>query len=327
MSYFQLERWRAAGLVPRNVRRGLGRGRGTVSVVLPEALPLLLAVAKNTRQGRKLPGGGPLERVIKGLAVPDAVVRAAAARQMRRLARSFAPEGIGEAQWQRRDARARANAGTGLGQGLNGLLDDSDDEDVPTRPEWKDAAAAFAHIWAGDVDGATGEDLVRGMMVATGRPEVEVEQALAEVRAQEMAGVDLVELLVPRMSLRRTLDDLAEVDLALFKRALTAMGMIQAGHGALTLQALHTVVRREIGPTELDSLMPESLQRVPEGVDELRAHPAWAWLSRMMPTSRYWLAETVLVTMVALRDPAILAELEDYRDRLVATVLSPPAPA
>jgi hypothetical protein len=45
VSAYQLERWRARGLVPRNVRRGRGRGRGTSSAVAADLMPSLETVA------------------------------------------------------------------------------------------------------------------------------------------------------------------------------------------------------------------------------------------------------------------------------------------
>lgn len=283
---------------------------------------MLLAVAKNARQGKALPGDGPLGKVLRGLPVPDEVVRAEATRQLERFARASAPDGHGEVAWQRRHDRARRSAGHGPGQGLDGLLDEGIDQDepLPARRDWTDAAAVFAHTLAGDIDSVAGEDLIRALLTAQGRTKPEIDQALVEVRAYETAGVDLAALLVPRLALRRRIQEIAVVDIDLFKRAFTAAGMVQAGHAALFIQALHTHVRREIGPTELDTLLPEQMHSVPRGVDALRSHPAWTWLSRIMPSSRHRLAETVLVAMIALHDRTTLAELEDYRDTLVAAM-------
>ncbi|PWJ55088.1 hypothetical protein SAMN06264364_1049 [Quadrisphaera granulorum] len=48
----QLERWRSAGLVPRNDHTGLGRGLGSSSSVPPEAVAATIAMAVHTRAGR-----------------------------------------------------------------------------------------------------------------------------------------------------------------------------------------------------------------------------------------------------------------------------------
>jgi hypothetical protein len=54
VSAAQLERWRHAGLVPANVRRGLGRGRGSVSVPAQGAVEAAAALARHARPGRDL---------------------------------------------------------------------------------------------------------------------------------------------------------------------------------------------------------------------------------------------------------------------------------
>src|SRR5215467_2827981 len=54
VSATQLERWRHAGLLPRNSRHGSGRGRGSVSEASPEAVEIAAALSRHTRQGRDL---------------------------------------------------------------------------------------------------------------------------------------------------------------------------------------------------------------------------------------------------------------------------------
>ncbi|MFB7594679.1 hypothetical protein [Streptomyces sp. NPDC056160] len=50
----QLERWRAAGLLPGHARRWLGRGRGSVSVLAEETLAVAAALGRHARPGRDL---------------------------------------------------------------------------------------------------------------------------------------------------------------------------------------------------------------------------------------------------------------------------------
>jgi hypothetical protein len=47
-----LERWRAAGILPRNVRHGLGRGRGSASFAQPETAELIRALSAHAQRGR-----------------------------------------------------------------------------------------------------------------------------------------------------------------------------------------------------------------------------------------------------------------------------------
>ncbi|AGZ42007.1 hypothetical protein [Actinoplanes friuliensis] len=56
VSPYQLERWRTAGLLPRNQRRGLGRGRGSVSVLSPEAVECARMLERCSRTGPDLVG-------------------------------------------------------------------------------------------------------------------------------------------------------------------------------------------------------------------------------------------------------------------------------
>lgn len=48
------ERWRRAGLLPPHQRRGLGRGRGSISVPAPGAVEIAAVLARHSGQGRDL---------------------------------------------------------------------------------------------------------------------------------------------------------------------------------------------------------------------------------------------------------------------------------
>ncbi|HEX6354767.1 hypothetical protein [Actinophytocola sp.] len=72
----QLERWRAAGLLPGNEQHGAGQGRGSVSTAPPEAVDLVVWLGTHTRPGRR-PGDLALEAFGAGLPIPEPTVRAA----------------------------------------------------------------------------------------------------------------------------------------------------------------------------------------------------------------------------------------------------------
>jgi hypothetical protein len=72
----QLERWRASGLLPPNIRRYPGRGRGSTSQPPPGAAGLVAWLAGNARPGRR-PGDLALLAFAEGLAVPENTARAA----------------------------------------------------------------------------------------------------------------------------------------------------------------------------------------------------------------------------------------------------------
>lgn len=71
-----LERWRASGLLAPNVRRGLGRGRGSTSEPPPGAGELVVWLARNARPGRR-PCDLALLAFAADLPVPEDTVRAA----------------------------------------------------------------------------------------------------------------------------------------------------------------------------------------------------------------------------------------------------------
>ena len=75
----QLERRRAAGLLAPNIRRALGRGRGSTSQPPPGAAELVTWLAANARPGRR-PGDLALLAFAAGMAVPEDTVRVAFAR-------------------------------------------------------------------------------------------------------------------------------------------------------------------------------------------------------------------------------------------------------
>ncbi|MEU0414391.1 hypothetical protein ABZ307_42400 [Streptomyces griseorubiginosus] len=54
VSAAQLERWRGTGLLPAHARRGLGRGRGSVSVLAEETVAVAAALGRHARPGRDL---------------------------------------------------------------------------------------------------------------------------------------------------------------------------------------------------------------------------------------------------------------------------------
>ena len=80
----QLERWRARGLLGPNIRRPLGRGRGSMSEPPAGAAELVAWLAGNARPGRR-PSDLALLAFAAGLAVPEDTVRAAFAGAVARI--------------------------------------------------------------------------------------------------------------------------------------------------------------------------------------------------------------------------------------------------
>ncbi|MFF4632111.1 hypothetical protein [Streptomyces griseorubiginosus] len=54
ISLAQLERWRLAGVLPRNKRKYLGRGKGSISILHPESTDIAEVIAMTSRRGRSI---------------------------------------------------------------------------------------------------------------------------------------------------------------------------------------------------------------------------------------------------------------------------------
>src|SRR5438094_9490716 len=93
ISRYQVERWRAAGELPRVRRAGLGKGRGTVSEEPDEqTIHLAMTLARYSRQGSPRIHGHIVERFACGLPVPEREVRRAFAAQLDGVARMTAAD-------------------------------------------------------------------------------------------------------------------------------------------------------------------------------------------------------------------------------------------
>jgi len=321
----QLERWRALGLVPRNVRRGRGRGRGTTSEVPPDALPQLLRVASAARQGRALVPEPVFTRLLAGMRVSDDEVRTAVARQLRRFMRSRGLDRSGDAGWQTRYERVRRTV-RGSRRGwrppltLTELLA-GQREPVLTEEEGRarrEAALVYAHAFAGDVDGFSGEEWARASTAVNDkRTAAEVDQTVAEVRAQELAGIDPVAQVVGMIAFPRLLEVVAALDVAQLRRAIIVLKLVDGGHAALAVQQFHARIRREVPrAADWDHHLPPLLRRDPD-LERLRAHPLWETFGQgASPTEQHANALVAALAVVLAGDLERLDEVEDYLDLL-----------
>jgi hypothetical protein len=100
----QLERWRARGLLPPNIRRWPGRGQGSTSEPAKGAADLVAWLARHAGPGRR-PGDLALLAFAEGLLVPERTVRAAFAAPVsgtrlaveRGMPPGASPEDVGDA--------------------------------------------------------------------------------------------------------------------------------------------------------------------------------------------------------------------------------------
>lgn len=74
VSPYQLERWRRLGLIPRNVRRWLGRGKGSTAEMPDDAIDVVTLVAQQMQQGRSR-HITTLHLIITGNSVTEAALR------------------------------------------------------------------------------------------------------------------------------------------------------------------------------------------------------------------------------------------------------------
>jgi hypothetical protein len=124
VSPYQLERWRTAGLVPRNHRRSLGRGKGSTSQLDDAAVDRAAALAERARQGRAMLGCHIIERFAGGQELEEARVRAAFRTVVDRVSRKLAVNAGNDDQgWQARyDATRRTSRNATL-VSWQGLID------------------------------------------------------------------------------------------------------------------------------------------------------------------------------------------------------------
>lgn len=316
VSPFQLERWRGLGLVPRNARRGLGRGRGTVAEVPEDALPRLIAVAQSARQGRTLAKGTVFLRLASGEAVTDAALRAAIVKSLRFLSRRFGLDEPGDAGWQTRYTRARAAGRGGLPAGLDLVLGANEGRTAEASHDIRDVTEAWVHGLAGDVDGVSGEDLMRAMAVGSGLTGDEADRLLDEVRSAETAEDDLASVMVPEMSVARMITRVETTDATALRRAVTAVQTVQSFHGLLIFQGTHEMLRRAGGHKILNEI-PRSLTTLPDGIEILKTHPAYRWLSGIGPPTHLADVVVALISMMLVGQLVMLDVVEDYCIRLV----------
>lgn len=321
---FQLERWRRQGLVPRNSRRGLGRGRGTVSTVPDDALPRLLTVARSARQGQRLIGGAVFLRLASGQPVTDKELRAALLQCLRSLSRRFGLDEPGDFGWQTRYNRARAVRLGSASNVLDMVLNDGDI--VPTEADGDNlSVVAWVQALAGDVDGVDCEDLVQAMAASAGWPQADVEGVMSEIRAIETEGKDLVSILVSEMSIPVLLERVESADAVTLRRAVTAVQLIQVYHGVLVFQCLNQIAHRATDHAVFDQL-PPSLIRIPDGINRLASHPAYRWLSNIGLPHQQSDTLVALIAMTLVNQPEIFEAVDDYRIQLVDIMsnLGPP---
>jgi hypothetical protein len=183
----QLERWRARGLLPPNIRRWHGRGRGSTSEPPEGSAELVVWLARNARPGRR-PGDLALLAFAEGLPVPEGTVRAAFAAPVsgtrlaveRGMPPGASPEDVGDAavaaglRFTMQPARIRridhslAQAGVNWSSPELAALDPGPSPSPPDRNGWIYTTVQMMRSGGEGVDMATIGAFARAMAPAGG---------------------------------------------------------------------------------------------------------------------------------------------------------------
>ncbi|MFG2961474.1 hypothetical protein ACGF5O_48140 [Streptomyces sp. NPDC048291] len=253
----QLERWRAAGLLPGHARRWLGRGLGSVSVLAEETVAVAAALRRHARPGRDLRWtvigwyaeaglpAGPGELVVPEppwAAVRDALAWAVAGSSAQRLVVQARAAGRGSEEEQ--DAfytEAGRVAGRGLGllphpDAVRRMVEDPDAawEQGPERAQRRGLVhlAAAAGMGAGEVGGEALAEALAALM-----PGIDWESVADDARRAESEGT--LESWIPAGAMADPLTRLqaaGEEELAAARdvtRQLTLVGFLYVMHGFL----------------------------------------------------------------------------------------------
>lgn len=178
----QIERWRSRGLLPPNVQRALGRGRGSTSQLAPGARELVVWLTEHARPGQR-PADLALLAFGAGLLVPEATVRTAFKDAVGRIELSVErvmpagslPEDIADAAVRaapratmvpariRRIDSALAKLGTNWSAPELTALDPGCSSEPATINDWTHAAVQMVLGGGGAIDLATIGMLARAM--------------------------------------------------------------------------------------------------------------------------------------------------------------------
>jgi len=315
-SPYQLERWRAAGLLPRNRRRGLGRGRGSASELDETAVASASVLARLARQGRRLVGSHVIERFAVGLPAAEDEVRAAFATELDRVIERLAGDAPDtDDGWQQRyDAARRVARRERLpvdGQELVAALFDEPTRLEPSRAAERAAMRTLLQAIAGGE--VAPEDFRQAMATAGWLPEADLASVLAGHREAQLAGTDASDQAAAAMSLARLREVLESASLTDLQRAVAAVYMAQAFQTLALLVGMARVGGRD------DTQMPAWPQITPDTLRSLQDDPMWWTWGRHLGLSPNQ-AELPMVLAVTglglLVVPGMLAAVEGYRDRL-----------
>lgn len=318
VSPYQLERWRAAGQLPRNRRRGLGRGKGSVSELDDQVVRQAAVLARSAGQGRALMGSHVLDRFMAGRPVAEEKVRAAYRDRLDRLGRLIAADaGDDDEGWQARfDAAQRLSrrahrADTGML--LDALLERPERYTASER-EQRRAVRALTQGMAHGGDAAP-EEMAEAFAVFGAAPGGSVESAKLALREAELAGETAADEIAHALSLRRYREVLDEVPYELLRRAVTIYAEAMMYQSIVTMAGMWSIAAESNGDPETVAPGFREIDRA--AVEQMVEDPVFrSWGASQDPFMRNPRDTVVLGSLGLVQVPELLCAVEGYRDRL-----------
>ncbi|MBC7271972.1 hypothetical protein ACF09G_36185 [Streptomyces albogriseolus] len=321
VSAYQLERWRAQGLLPRNPYRSLGRGRGRAARLTPEITVTAELLGRTARQGRK---NADLTELVKGISAQNpAVVRAACVTGLTDLAdQTGARPGHGAGPDDGAQARLDAAAHLartqrhhgGLHNDLRALLAEHglDVDDIPELPPMEHPAllelavrlfsSGRGEVGLDEIADALGaawnwpQDAVEEMQHSLARSEIEA-LTRGEDPWDDLPPVHDVHSLIAAVQecgdteLLRTAETVTTTS---SYQMMAALGSL----AGLAQPALPLAVR-------------------PEATKAMLRHPIWlTWGQFASRAGSFSNASQAFAIAVGLRTPGFIDRLADYRELL-----------
>jgi hypothetical protein len=308
-----------AGLVPRNRRRSLGRGKGSASELDDAAVDRAAALAERARQGRAMLGCHIIERFAGGQQLEEARIRAAFRAVLDRVSRKLAVDaGNDDRGWQARyDAARRTSRNATLvsWQGLIDAANETAESPGPSPAEEKAGARAVFRALA-DATETTAEELL-GAFGAFGKVTGnDVEQLIKVYREAELAGTDDWDTLAHALSLNRYREMLDATSIEVLQRSAVAVFTAMALPGMITLMGTWPVIASRTGA--IDTVPPLLRDVGPAVVSAMTDDPMWEqWGAYQgVANPRSIVLPLVMSTLGILMLPGMLASVEAYSDRL-----------
>jgi hypothetical protein len=316
-SPYQLERWRTAGLLPRNRRRGLGRGRGSAAELDEFAVAAASGLARNARQGRRLVGGHVIERFAYGMPVGEAQVRAAFAAELDRVVDRLAGDAPDtDDGWQQRyDAAmrvARREQPPVDGQVLLEALFGGPARPEPPRGAERAGMRTLLQLVAGGE--VTQEDLLGAVATAERLSDANLAFVLADHRAAQLAGTDTCDQATAAITVTRFREVLQTASLIDLQRAVAAVLLTGVFQNIVVLVGL--VRAYGVDQTRLPA-WPHITSDTLRGLQDDPVWWRWGRYHLGLASSQPRFPMVLVVAGLGLlMAPGLLAAVEGYRDRL-----------